>query len=102
MHSKQGEADKPPNAGAVKRHKRGTITINGNRETKATSTDTSTTETTIQETGSHEATIDEAVREKTSQKEETKKGNYTTAFAFGIIFALVAVIATGIYFARRK
>lgn len=97
----KGEADKPPNAGAVKRHKKGTITINGSKETKATATDTSTTETTVSETGSRETKKDEAVKEKTSRTEETKKGSSINAFAFGLIFALVAVIAI-IYFVRRK
>ena len=101
MHGTQGEADKPPNAGAVKRHKKGTITINGNKETTQQTTETSSTETDISETGSREATTDEAVREKTSQQEETKKGNNINAFAFGLVFALVAAIAI-IYFVRRK
>lgn len=102
IRSTQGEADKPPNAGAVKRHKKGTITINGHRQTEQTATETSTQETNIQETGSREATSDEAVREKASQSTETERGSKLNAFAFGAVLALLAVIAIGIYLARRK
>ena len=98
----ESEADKPPNAGAVKRHKKGTITINGNRQTEQTATETSSSETSIQETGNSEATLDEAVKEQTSQKTDTGNGSKLNAFAFGAAFALLAVIALGIYFARRK
>lgn len=101
-HSTQGEADKPPNAGALKRHKKGTITINGNKETAATTTETSTTETNIQETGSREASLDEAVKEKTSQKTDTERGSKFNAFAFGIVFAFVVFLVLAIYLARRK
>jgi len=101
IRSTQGEADKPPNAGAVKRHKKGTITINGNKETKQQTTETSSTETTTNETGSREATLDEAVRQKTTEKTSTSTGNYIKAFAFGIVFAIIALIAI-IYFVRRK
>lgn len=102
IRSTEGEADKPPNAGAVKRHKKGTITINGNKETAANSTETSTEETTIQETGSRETNLDEAVKQKTSQKDSKEKGSHINAFAFGIVFAFVAFLALTIYLARRK
>ena len=81
---------------------KGTITINGNRQTEQTATETSSSETSIQETGNSEATLDEAVKEQTSQKTDTGNGSKLNAFAFGAAFALLAVIALGIYFARRK
>ena len=71
----KGEADKPPNAGAVKRHKKGTITINGTKETTGKTEQTAMIQTDAQETGSSKATIDES--EKTRPAARKTAGRLT-------------------------
>lgn len=93
------EADKPPNAGSLKSHKIGTITINADRQTEASTEQTSETATTEEAKGSREATIDEATKEKASTKQQDSKGRVW--FYIGLACA-VLLIATGIYLARRK
>lgn len=91
--------EKPPNAGSVKRHKKGTITINGKKETTEQKEQASVTETNIQETGSREATIDESTKEKTSTKKDSRKAYVW--IALGLLCA-VLLIGAGIYLARRQ
>ena len=100
IRSTEGDADKPPNAGNVKRHKKGTITINGNKQIQQTTEQTSETETNIQQNGSREATLDEATKEKTSTEKKDSSRGYVW-IVVGLICAVI-FIGIGIYLARRK
>lgn len=94
-----GEADKPPNAGAVKRQKKGTITINGTKETTGKTEQTAMIQTDAQETGSSKATIDESEKTKASSKKDSRKAYVW--IAVGLLLAAIFV-GIGIYLARRK
>ena len=100
IRSTEDDADKPPNAGSVKRHKKGTITINGNRQIQQDSRQTSETETNVQETGSREATLDEATKEKSKTESKASSRGYVW-IVVGLICAVI-FIGIGIYLARRK
>ena len=84
----------------MKRHKKGTITINGNKQIQQTTEQTSETETNIQQNGSREATLDEATKEKTSTEKKDSSRGYVW-IVVGLICAVI-FIGIGIYLARRK
>lgn len=94
-----GEADKPPNAGAVKRHKKGTITINGTKETTGKTEQAAMIQTDTKEAGSLRATADEGEKVKASTKKDSRKAYVW--IAVGLLLAAIFV-GIGIYLARRK
>lgn len=95
----QGDADKPPNAGAVKRHKKGTITINGTKETTGKTEQAAMIQTDTKEAGSLRATADEGEKVKASTKKDSRKAYVW--IAVGLLLAAIFV-GIGIYLARRK
>lgn len=94
-----GEEDKPPNAGAVKRHKKGTITINGTKETTGKAEQATMIQTDTQEAGSLQAVTDESEKAKASTKKDSRKAYVW--IAVGLLCAAIFV-GIGIYLARRK
>ncbi len=97
----KGETDKPPNAGAVKRHKKGTITINADRQMTASSEQSSTRTDSTSAAGSSEATLENDTKDSTSRKSERKAGSQTNAFLWGAALTLAAILAALIYFRRK-
>lgn len=95
----QGDADKPPNAGAVKRHKKRTITINGTKETTGKTEQAAMIQTDTKEAGSLRATADEGEKVKASTKKDSRKAYVWKAV--GLLLAAIFV-GIGIYLARRK
>ena len=93
------QSDKPPNAAQVAKHRKGTITINGDRQTTSATTQTCAQETTKQETIQSDVTISEDAQEKT--KETTKSRKNGVWLIVGLLCAVV-LMGAGAYVARRK
>lgn len=96
-----GDTEKPPNAGSLKKHKKGTITINRNKQIQQNTEQTSVTETSIQETGSREATLNEATKENTTNTKQKDSGRGYVWVVIGILCSVI-LIGVGLYIARKK
>lgn len=92
------ERYEPPNAGAVKKIRKGTITISGKKETTETKEQVSETGTSIQETGNRETTLKEDSKEQTQEKKgRSKAGLWLVAG----LFCAALFVGLGIYIARK-
>lgn len=98
-----GEAKegKPPNAGSVKKHRKGTITINADRQTEQNTTQTKETATDVQEASDTKKTIEQATKEKTASTEQNGKGKGYVWLIVGLLCA-VFFVGIGIWLARRR
>lgn len=85
-----GEADKPPNAGSVKKHRTGTITINAEKQTEQTSEKQTTTTADTKTDVKTKTKTDIKTKEKTKTIETNSKGN--GVFWFVVIFVFVVLL----------
>ena len=95
-----GEADKPPNTGSVKKHRKGTITINSDRQTKETKEQETTSSTDTKITANIKTKTDTKTKEKTKSTETTGKSKWYIWLVVGLVFA-VLLIWIGRDIARR-
>lgn len=95
-------ADKPPNAGSLKRHKKGTITINADRKAEASSEQTTHTEAEEKATSSTSRDTKADIRQKTKSTEskEAAGAKWYDWLVIGLICAAVFIWA-GADIARR-
>jgi len=96
-----GKEDKPPNAGSVKKHRKGTITINADRQTEQNTTQTKETATDVQEASDTKKTTEQATKEKTASTEQNGKGKGYVWLVVGLLCA-VLFVGIGIWLARRR
>lgn len=95
-----GEADKPPNAGSVKKHRTGTITINAEKQTEQTSEKQTTTTADTKTDVKTKTKTDIKTKEKTKTIETTSKGN--GVFWFVVIFVFVVLLVCIVIVRRVK
>ena len=95
-----GEADKPPNAGSVKKHRTGTITINAEKQTEQTSEKQTTTTADTKTDVKTKTKTDIKTKEKTKTIETTRKGN--GVFWFVVIFVFVVLLVCIVIVRRVK
>lgn len=93
-------ADKPPNAGSVKKRRKGTITINADRQTESTSDQQTTITSDVQAAGKTKTDTKAKTNEKTKSTEDTSKGRWYVWLIGGLLLAAVFVWV-GIDIARR-
>ncbi len=93
------DADKPPNAGSLKKRRKGTIAINADRQTESTSQQQTTTNTDVQAAGKTK-TDTKAKTNETKSTEDTSKGKWYVWLVGGLLLAAVFVWV-GIDIARR-
>lgn len=95
------QSDKPPNAAQVAKHRKGTITINGDRQQTQTTEQSAQTAIDTQTAAKREAVTDEAAKTKAKSTNATKYKNGYVWLIVGLLCA-VALIGAGIYIARRR
>ncbi len=101
LFTRTGEAsDKPPNAGSIKKRRKGTITINADRQTESTSDQQTTTTTEVQAAGKTKTDTKAKTNEKTKSTEDTSKGKWYVWLIGGLLLAAVFVWV-GIDIVRR-
>ena len=100
IRTDDGQEDKPPNVGNVKAHRKGTITINANRQTEQKADRQTDTATDIQEASDRKTTTDAATKEKTDSKEKKGNGKGYVWIVVGLLCA-VLFVGTGIWIARK-
>ncbi|HEY9551588.1 MAG TPA: hypothetical protein VIQ97_04815, partial [Prevotella sp.] len=100
IRTSKAKEDKPPNAGSVKKHRKGTITINADRQTEQNTTQTKETATDVQEASDTKKTTKQATKEKTASTEQNGKGKGYVWLIVGLLCA-VFLAGIGIWFARR-
>lgn len=95
-------ADKPPNAGSLKRHKKGTITINADRQTEATSEQTKHTEAeeTAKGSTSKKSKADIKQKAKSTESKEATGAKWYVWIVIGLICAAL-FLWVGTDIARR-
>ena len=86
-------AGKPPNTGSVKKRRKGTITINADRQTEISSNRQTTTTAEIQAAGKTKTDTKAKVNEKAESTEDTSGGKWYVLLIVGILLAAVYVWA---------
>lgn len=94
------DADKPPNAGSVKKRRKGTITINADRQTQQTKVQETTSCADTKVTANIKTKNDTKTKEKTKSTETTGKSKWYIWLIVGLVFATV-LIWVGRYIARK-
>ena len=94
------DADKPPNAGSVKKRRKGTITINADRQTQQTKEQETTSSADTKVTATKKTNTNIKAKEKTKSTETTGKSKWYVWLILGLVFAAV-LIWGGRYIARK-
>ena len=97
----EAQEDKPPNAGSVKKYRKGTITINADRQTKQSTKQQKETATDVQESSNTKKATETATREKTASTEQKGNGKGWVWLAVGFLCA-VFFVCLGIWLAQRR
>jgi len=102
LFTRTGEASdhKPPNAGSVKKRRKGTITINADKRTESISRQQTTASIDVQATGRTKTDTKARISENTKSTKDTIRGKWFVWLIAGLLLAAVFVwIGTDI--ARR-
>lgn len=94
------DADKPPNAGSVKKRRKGTITINADRQTQQTKEHETTSSADTKVTATKKTNTNIKTKEKTKSTETTGKSKWYVWLILGLVFAAVLILV-GRDIARR-
>ena len=86
-----GDADKPPNAGSVKKRRKGTITINADRQIKQTKEQETTSSADTKVTATKKTNTNINTKEKTKSTETTGKSKWYVWLILGLVFAAVLI-----------
>ena len=85
------DADKPPNAGSVKKRRKGTITINADRQTQQTKEQETTASEETKVAASTKTNTNIKTKEKTKSTETTGKSKWYVWLILGLVFAAVLI-----------
>ena len=100
IHDDNGEADKPPNAGALKKHRKGTVTVNSEKNTEQNSQQNISTETESQTDESTETETGIKAKEKAESVRKSDGSSWRVWISIGLVCA-VLLIFVGRDIARR-
>ena len=89
--SEDADADKPINAGSVKKRRKGTITINADRQTKQTKEQETTSSEDTKVTATKKTNTNIKTKEKTKSTETTGKSKWYVWLILGLVFAAVLI-----------
>ncbi len=91
IRANEESADKPPNAGSVKKWSKGTITINADKQTESTSDQQSTTIANVQATGQTKTNTKAKTTEKAQSTQETSKGKWYVWLIGGLFLCCIGI-----------
>ena len=86
------DADKPPNAGSVKKRRKGTITINADRQTQQTKEQETASSADTKVTATKKTNTNIKTKEKTKSTETTGKSKWYVWLILGLVFAAVLIL----------
>ncbi len=91
IRANEESADKPPNAGSVKKLSKGTITINADKQTESTSDQHTTSTANVQTAGQTKTDTKAKTTEKAQIAQETSKGKWYVWLIGGLLLCGIGI-----------